>query len=51
MIFEHLAPLLSEIEGKLKTLLNAFSSLYLSYLSMHLFKQLVIVVCNQVMEG
>ena len=50
MIFEYLAPLLFELEGKLKTLLHVFSSFSLLYILMNLFKQLVIVVCNLVME-
>ena len=51
MIFEYPVPLLSELEGKLKTLLHFFSSFFLLYLSMNLFTQLVIVVCNPIMEG
>ena len=45
------APLLLELEEKLKSLLEFLFLIFLIIIIMNLFKQLVLVMCNPVMEG
>ena len=51
MIVENQAPLPSEFEEKQKTLFEFIFLIFLIIIIMSLFKQLVLVMCNTVMEG
>ena len=51
MIIENQAPLLSEFEEKHKTLFEFLFLIFFIIIIMSLFKQLVLVMCNPVIEG
>ena len=51
MVIEYQAPLLSELEERLETLLEILFFSFFSTFSMNLFKQLIIVLCDSDMEA